>query len=145
MNHNAFYAKCLFVSAFIIVLSVSAVLAEDILIICNKNVSQDALSRDELQQIFLGRKTRWSDDQNIRFAVMKSGDIHQDFLKKMLDKTSSQYEAFWKKLIFSGQGKAPVSFATSEEILAYVAATPGAISYVPPNVSQENVKVVTVK
>jgi hypothetical protein len=76
---------------------------------------------------------------------MKSGDVHNEFLKKIADKTPSQYEAFWKKLIFSGQGKAPVSFNTPEEILSYVAATPGAISYVPPNLSQENVKVVTVK
>jgi hypothetical protein len=76
---------------------------------------------------------------------MKSGDIHNEFLKKMLDKTPSQYEAFWKKLIFSGQGKAPVSFNTPEEILSYVAATPGAISYVPPNLSHENIKVVNIK
>jgi hypothetical protein len=75
---------------------------------------------------------------------MKSGDVHNEFLKKIADKTPSQYEAFWKKLIFSGQGKAPVSFNTPEEILSYVAATPGAISYVPPNLSRENVKVISV-
>ncbi len=145
MNHNAFYAKSLFFIAFIIFISADAVSAEDILIICNKNVSQDVMSRDEVQQIFLGRKTRWTDDQKISFAVMKSGDIHQEFLKKMLDKTPSQYEAFWKKLIFSGQGKAPVSFNTPEEILSYVAATPGAVSYVPPNLSYETIKVVNIK
>ena len=145
MNRNV-YVKYLFLAVFMISISTAAISsAQDILIICNKNVSQDALSRDELQQIFLGRKTRWSDDQKISFAVMKSGDIHNEFLKKMVDKTPSQYEAFWKKLIFSGQGKAPVSFNTPEEILAYVAATPGAVSYVPSDLLQENVKVINIK
>lgn len=128
--------------AIVFFLGVSVASAQEAFVIGNQTISQDTLSPNDIEQIFLGRKTRWSDDQDIRFVVLKGGDVHERFVKSYLSKTPSQFQAFWKMKIFTGQGKAPLSFDKPEDILAYVSSTPGAIGYIPANLPHDNVKVV---
>jgi ABC-type phosphate transport system substrate-binding protein len=123
-------------------LSVSSASAQQGFVIGNKGIPQDTLSPNDAEQIFLGRKTRWSDNQAIHFVVMKGGDVHEKFVKSFLSKTPSQFQAFWKMRIFTGQGRAPLSFDKPEDILDYVSSTPGAIGYIPASLPRENVKVV---
>lgn len=126
-------------------MAASAVSARpDVVLICNKTVAQDNLETRDIQQIYLGRKTRWSDNQKIQFVTMKEGSAHSEFLSDYISKTPSQYSVFWKKMIFTGQGKPPLAFDTPEEVVEYVSQTPGAIGYVPAGIPIGEVKVVDV-
>jgi ABC-type phosphate transport system substrate-binding protein len=134
------------VAMFVVVMLMSAcpVLAEESVLICNKDVPDSSLSKDEVEQIFLGRKTRWGNGQKINFVVMNGGEVHADFLKKYVSKTESQFTMFWKKMVFTGKGSMPKAVTTSEEVLKYVGETPGAIGYVPSPAANDTVKVISV-
>jgi ABC-type phosphate transport system substrate-binding protein len=142
LSLNATLAQFFFWVTVSIILSVPAAAAQEGFVIGHQAISQDNLSPNDVEQIFLGRKTRWSDNQDIHFVVMKGGDVHEKFVKSYLSKTPSQFQAFWKMRIFTGQGRAPLSFDKPEDILDYVSSTPGAIGYIPASLPRENVKVV---
>lgn len=102
---------------------------EAIVIISHKDVS-DSLKKSDIEQIFLGKKTRWANDAAIYFAVLTEESVYQTFLKDYINKTTIQYTNYWKKQVFTGKGRMPKSFSTSQDIIKFVAETPGAISFV---------------
>lgn len=114
--------------------------SDDIVIISHKDVVQSVLTRNDVVQIFTGRQTRWDDGQKIHFAILKTGAIHQSFLKKFLKKTESQFKIYWRKVMFTGKGSIPKSFATVEELIRYVIQTEGAIGYIPAAALNDSVK-----
>lgn len=136
------YGQMLLFACALVLMAIPANSGQPALVICNSSVPHDSLSSGDIQQIFLGRKTRWADDQKISFVLLKEGEIHAEFLKTYLSRTPSQYQAFWRKMVFTGQSGLPPSFSTPEEVLNYVAGTPGAIGYVPAGLSHKGVKVV---
>lgn len=143
MNHIKNIIRTLIFASLVMGITAPVVPAQQTLVICNKSVSQDTLNSTDIQQIFLGRKTRWPDDQNVNFVVMKEGEVHTEFLRDYVAKTPSQYQIFWKKMIFTGQAKAPITVDSPEEVLGYVSSTPGAIGYVPSDIKHDQVKVIS--
>ena len=107
-----------------------------VVIIGNKNLPESSLSKTDIQNIFLGKKTK-VDSTNITCVILKSGEVHENFLKGYLARTSSQYEQYWKKVVFSGQGKAPKVFETEETLIEYVKNTEGAIGYIGAATAQK--------
>ncbi len=137
---------------FVLSLSVAGVFSaqnafasDDVIIICNKNVYDDTLSRKDIKNIFLGRKTEWSNKQKIIFVTLKNTDVHEIFLKKYVGKTSFQYANFWKKQLFTGKGKPPKSFNTEESLRDYVADTDGTIGYISSVPDKSKVKIISVQ
>lgn len=106
-----------------------------ILIIGSKNIPESSLSKTDVQNIFLGKKTK-VDSTKISFVILKEGDIHEGFLKEYLSRTPSQYDKYWKKMIFTGQGKAPKVFKTEEELVEYIKTTEGVIGYISSDTGQ---------
>lgn len=99
-------------------------------LIVNHSVSQDHLSKEDIRNIYLGKKTRWSNGNTIHFVTLKEGEVHEEFLRIYLSKTAKQYDNYWKKQIFTGQGAPPKSFPSEEELLKYIATTKDTIGYV---------------
>ena len=131
----------------LVTLSVSPIFANDveIALITHPGVT-DKLTKDEVEQIFLGKKTRWSNNTTIRFVVFTEDAVYQKFLKDYIGKTIFQYTNYWKKQVFTGKGRMPKTFETSQEILAFVSQTEGAISFVPLQaVGQNNVNIIAIE
>jgi ABC-type phosphate transport system substrate-binding protein len=101
----------------------------DVVIIGHKNLPDNPLSKVDVQNIFLGKKAK-VDNTNLTVVILKSGDVHETFLQEYLSRTSSQYDKYWKKIVFTGQGKAPKIFETEEALIEYVKNTEGAIGYI---------------
>jgi ABC-type phosphate transport system substrate-binding protein len=123
----------------------SMLLAGDYVVITNKDVSASSLSKSELQSIFLGERTKWDDGKHINIVILAQGDVHKSFLQDIVEKTPSQYESFWKKLIFTGKATAPKSLDSIEKIVEYVAGQQGAIGYVSVGQANGSVKIITIK
>lgn len=119
-------------------------LAGDEAIIVNPSLPESSLSRQEIGNIYLGKKTTWDNGGRISFAVLK-GDVHDRFLKSYVHKTVSQYNIFWKKQIFTGKGAPPPVFDSDKAMIEFVAKTPGAIGYVSADADVETVKKITVE
>lgn len=103
--------------------------AQEIIVIAHKEV-QPALDKDELKQIFLGKKTRWDDKGQITFVLPSDKQLCAEFFKEYLGKSSSQYLNFWKKQVFTGKGRMPRFFQTEDELIRFVAQNQGAISFI---------------
>lgn len=117
--------------------------AADSLLIANKDVSAASLSKSEVKQIFLGKKTAWDDGKKINLITQKSAS-HDAFLQENLAMTSKKYKTYWKKMVFTGKGNAPKSVDTDQDVLAYVSSNSGAVGYISSGTSADNVNVITV-
>lgn len=117
-------------------------------LIANTSVPDHPISKTEVQNIFLGKVTK-IDETKVTFVILKSGDVHADFLATYLSRTPAQYSQYWKKLIFSGKGKSPKAFENEAELLAYITQTPGAIGYIgaaaAETLTDEQIRLVTVQ
>ncbi len=126
-------------------LSASSGRAGDVIVICNDSVPAGSLSRDNIQEMFLGRKTRWGDGQKITLSLLKDSEANDVFLEEYVEKTPPQFRDYWKKQAFTGRGRVPDTFATPQEIIEFVTNTPGAIGYIPASAYQSRVKSITIE
>jgi ABC-type phosphate transport system substrate-binding protein len=121
----------------------AAATEEAIVIIANKNVPDNSLSIEEVKRIFLAKKRLWRDGSKIEFVTLKGCAAHDVFLKSYLEKTPSQYDSYFKNLVFTGKGEALRTFSTEAEVVKYVSGTDGAIGYVSSGTNTRSAKVIT--
>ncbi len=115
------------------------------LVIAHPGVAQDAVSGGDLQGMFLGKTSSWDDGSTVKPAVLADGPVLEEFLKTHVKKSASQFKTFWKKAVFSGTGTPPEEFASEAEMLAHVAATPGAVGFVSDGADTGAVKILAVQ
>jgi len=104
--------------------------AQDVFLIIHPSNKNLSLSQKDVQKIYLNRKRRWDNGDKITPITLNTGKVHKVFLSQYLHKGERQFSTFWKRLLFTGKGVPPTSFATEDEVVAFVAKTPGAIGYV---------------
>lgn len=136
--------RCIHSGGMLIVLGMSAIIGLAIILapsmmseaqngsvalIAHASVPTKPLSKTDVQNLFLGKKTK-IEDVAVTIVTLQEGTTHEEFLKDYLSRTPDQYTKYWKKLIFTGEGKAPKSFATEQELLDYVEHTERTIGYV---------------
>ncbi len=120
------------------------------LVIVNAEVKEAKLTKGDVANIFLGKKSTYSDKSKIVIVTLKEGAAHTGFLKTYLGKTPAQFKNYWKKLVFTGKAKQPKSFKTEKELVEYVGKTKGAIGYISlaaskdAKVMQDKVKTIPV-
>ncbi len=117
----------------------------DVLVIANKNVKDASIAKADLKEIFLGKKVRWTDNTKIRFVTLKDSGPHEAFVKTYINKSAKQYSNYWRKMVFTGKGKIPKSFATSAELIEHVSGTSGSIGYIDPGTTPANVNTINVQ
>ena len=130
---------------FIALLTPAFSLAGEVVIIANEHVSASTLAKDDIKQIFLGKKTIWDNGSKIVFVVQKRTEVSEWFLKTYVMKNAYQYDIYWKKRVFTGRGKAPKSFSSDQEIVQFVSETPNAIGYVSTGTDTGKAKIITVQ
>ena len=112
-----------------------AVADQGFLIVVHSDVKGGQIPREALSLIFLKKAPRWGDgssvapvDQSLR------SQVRSEFSKKILGEPTVGVQSFWHKQMASGVAPPPVK-SSDEEVLSYVASTPGAIGYVSSGVS----------
>ena len=117
----------------------------DTLLIAHKDAPETTLSKKEIQEIFLGKRSQWQNHSAIHPATVKDAELHSAFLKQYIKKSASKWNAYWKRLVFTGTGTLPQQFETEQELLKYVVKTKGAIGYVDAETPVDNVTIITIK
>jgi ABC-type phosphate transport system substrate-binding protein len=141
----AFYA-----AAVILALAASGVRAAStqgaIRVIVHPEVAVSSLSQAEIARIYLGKKTFWESGARISPSLLdEESPLTESFIEGNLKKTVRQYRAYWKRYLFSGQGTAPKTFASSKQVADFVAANPGAVGVVDAGYTDDRVKVIEVQ
>ena len=122
----------------------SPVVKAEVMFIVNASVQQDVLSKSEIKKIFLGDTLVWPDGQEIELVTQAKSDIQKEFVKIYTQKTTSQFSNYWRRIVFSGKGMIPKSFFTDKEVINFVKSTKGAIGYISPQETINDVKTITV-
>lgn len=131
--------------AIVLVLACTPVLAQNVAVIVNSSVTESTLDQAALEKIFLGKRSHWADGGAIVPVTLAEGAVHDAFLETYIKKNASQFSAFWKQAVFTGKGTPPRSFKTEEELVRYVAATPGAVGYLSTQIRADGVRRIETK
>jgi ABC-type phosphate transport system substrate-binding protein len=101
-------------------------------VIVHPQVKGTQIPRAALGSIFLKRAPKWGDGSAVR-PVDQSlrSPLRISFSADVLQQDIVEIQMYWQRQIASGQVPPPVK-ASDEEILSFVASTPGAIGYVSP-------------
>ncbi len=122
-------AAIVFMALISIVLVSESVGEGESVVVANRNVDGGDLSRKEVKNIFLGRKTKLAGVE-VEIVTLEEGDVHDLFLKEMLRKSRYQFTNYWKRQVLTGKGQMPRSFASEGDLLSYLSRTENAVGYV---------------
>jgi ABC-type phosphate transport system substrate-binding protein len=117
---------------------------DDVVVIVHPSVVVDRLDVTELRAIFLGSMTRWSDGSSIVPITMSVGPVQQAFVEGVLEKRVDLFTRYWLHIAFHGRGVPPRAVSQEAVVVAFVAATPGAVGYVSARESLVGVKVLEI-
>jgi ABC-type phosphate transport system substrate-binding protein len=123
--------------------SVRALALDDAVLIANSGIAADSLSADELKNIYTDRTKYWGDGQAIIIVVLP--DTTDVALQQASGMDGSQFKTFWQRLAFSGRGSEPERVGDASAVVAFVAATKGAIALVPVGTVLTGVKKIEIK
>ncbi len=114
-----------------------------ILIVTNPGTDISSLKTKDVKDIFTGKRTRWNGSGKIILATLKDPGVHREFLRRFVKKTPSQFRNFWRRKVFTGEGKNPKAFDSEAALIAFVSKTKGAVGYIS-SPKRKGVKIVTI-
>jgi hypothetical protein len=120
-------------------------LFSDVILVGSPSISDTNIAASDVEAIFLGKKKSLSSGQKVKIVTLKDGDTHDMFLSSYLNKTASQFSAFWKRKIVDGTGIPPKKFDSESELLAYVRSKDDVIGYVSSGTALDGVKTLSVQ
>ena len=111
-------------------------------VVAHKTVPVDAIDTRTLLDIYSLEETKWDDGSRIvLFDLKGKNDLKQTFYTS-LGRRPDEMKRVWLRIILSGEGRSPTLLTSTDEVLDKVAATPGAIGYVPLALVTDEVKVI---
>jgi ABC-type phosphate transport system substrate-binding protein len=119
--------------------------ATGIKVIAHASVKVSQVTSDEIKGVFLGTRTSLADGSHVEPVLLKSGDVHDTFVKLYTGKTVVGLESYYRSLVFTGKGSMPKVLTSDAEMVAYVKNTRGAIGYVSAGTNTDGVKILDVK
>ena len=111
-------------------------------LVVHPDVPVQALSRAQAAAYFLKRATRFGDVPARPVDQPVKSDVRLAFSDAVLRRTPDAVAAYWEGRVFAGRDTPPVQKASDAEVVAYVAATEGAIGYVAVDAPTRGVRVV---
>jgi ABC-type phosphate transport system substrate-binding protein len=116
--------------AVVMVAIATAACAGEIAVITNPGNQVSALSEQEAKNIYLGKKTTWSDGTPVVVYTQANQALTEQFTQTIVKKSAQQFDLHWRKALFTGQGTPPQEVKDSEQMKKMVGGQKGAIGYV---------------
>ncbi len=117
--------------------------AGGVILIANRQVPVNQLSKREIKNIFLS-KVKTLQGISVRPAMLKDSEITVTFIREELGKTPAQFSSYYRKMIFTGRARPPKKMASEADMIAFVSTNNGAIGYVSAEVLTDAVKIIQV-
>lgn len=116
----------------------------DIAIVVNPKVDLIHVNAKQVSKVYLGKSNR-IDGVFVDPIDQHEGEIIRDkFYSSVINKTGSQLNSYWSKLIFTGKGMPPDRAANDDEVLDIVSDEPSRIGYIDVESVDDRVKVILV-
>lgn len=118
-------------------------LAGDLVVVVNAGSGVDRLSRDEVINLFMGRTRKLT--AGVTALPIDQGGASPDrvhFYRALVGKELPEINAYWARLLFSGQASPPRQAESEAEVLEILRNNKGAIGYVDRKHVDRRLKVV---
>ncbi|MEH6729199.1 MAG: phosphate ABC transporter substrate-binding protein [Pseudoalteromonas distincta] len=102
----------------------------------------NALDAETIKKIYLGKAKSFDNGNKVNPATQNGTAIADEFNSKVVGKSSSQLNAYWSKLVFTGKGTPPEKFDSDQAVIDFVAANGDSIGYIDSNKATNKVKVI---
>jgi ABC-type phosphate transport system substrate-binding protein len=115
----------------------------DVVVVVSATSPIAALSKTQLVDIFLGKRTHFPDGGDAVPIDQTEGSVARDeFYRKFASMAPAQVRAFWSRIIFTGRGQPPRIADTVPELKKLLLTSPNAIGYVDQSMVDSSLKVV---
>jgi ABC-type phosphate transport system substrate-binding protein len=115
----------------------------DIVTVVSSKSPITTLSKNEVMDIFLGKRARFPDGSlAVPIDQAEASAARDDFYNHLAAMSAAQLKAYWSKIIFTGRGQPPIAVATSIEVKRALVANPNAIGYIDQSLVDASVRVV---
>lgn len=130
-------------ATFALLFAANASTARGLVVIVNPGSGVDALSRDDAVNIFMGRYRKLpSGIAALPIDIGGSNPRRKQFYTLLLNCDLADIDAYWARLVFSGQTSPPQQVADDKTAVRLVAGNRNAIAYVDGDAVDGRVKVV---
>ena len=125
------------------ILTSSANAYAEVVVIVSAKSKISAMSITQIAQIFLGKTDKFPDGRDaIPLDQAEGSQIRNEFYSKVTGKDPAQINAYWSKIIFTGEGQPPRQLKGNDSIKKAVAKNPNAIGYIDKSAVNRKVKVI---
>ncbi|MBE0469151.1 MAG: hypothetical protein IBX55_06520 [Methyloprofundus sp.] len=112
---------------FVFLLPIFVVRAE-MVVIANVDNPVSSISKTEIQSLFMGRKKAFAN--GIKAMPLDFSAARERFYPLLTERSTQQIDAYWARIIFSGQGMPPIKLSSAQDVLSMVQENQGAIAYI---------------
>jgi ABC-type phosphate transport system substrate-binding protein len=134
------------IAVFLLTIGSASTFAQEYKIIVNSGNSIDALTKKELSDYFLKKKTTWTGNTSVLPIDLNSSSATRAvFSKEIHNKSISQVRAFWQQSVFSGKASPPTELENDIAVINYIKSHKDAIGYISSKSSPSGVKVINIK
>ena len=89
------------------------------------------LSRDEAEQLYMGRRAALSARGALLLLDLPTGPVRDQFYRLLTGKNPSQIRAYWSRMVFTGRALPPTESADVNDARRILLENPNAIAYLP--------------
>lgn len=126
--------------ASILTLCSTTAFAEVAVIVNSAN--SNTIDQQEIQRIYLGKSKSFADGSKVNPVNQNVNTVTDEFNEKVLGRSSSQLNAYWSKLVFTGKGTPPNKLDNDQAVIDFVTANSDAIGYIDSAKVTDAVKVI---
>jgi ABC-type phosphate transport system substrate-binding protein len=129
-----------FLLLLLLVMFTPSAQAELVIIVHEKN-KIDSLTAQQVQNIFLGR-SRIFPNGKFALPIDQSSPLRAEFYEKLSGRPVEQINAYWARIMFTGQASPPQQLPDDKAVLQTVRENEGAIGYIDSKQVDKTIHVV---
>lgn len=116
----------------------------DVVVVVHVSSDIRQLSHESVVNIFLGRyRGLAGGNAALPIDQPESAALREEFYRRLVKKNLNEINAYWSRLVFSGQTAPPLQVTRAAEILPILANNRNAIAYVERSQVDKQLRVVT--
>lgn len=132
--------------ALLLTTATAAAVGGDMVLIAHRSVPVDRISKGGLSRLYLRGGAHWPDGTAaLPFDVAGEPPHKLAFYRENLERSLYEVRAQRARQIFTGIGDVPDTVSSFDEMIRRVAATPGAVGYVPAAMVDGSVRALAVE
>lgn len=108
----------------------SPALSEIVLVSANDGAIAH-ISREEAEQLYLGRLSALRDGTPVRLLDLAPGPTRNVFYQQLIGKNPTQTRAYWSRIVFTGRARPPREVAGPEELRNALSQDLNLVGYLP--------------